>query len=151
VPVTGANVTQVFWSLNSSIQWQPNRNSFGLAYNHGVGGGSGVLAGSLSDTVSGSVKRQVSRTFSDAFTAGYSRNEGVAIISRTASSQTFDYWFAGVSLTHPMGRVTGLTFSYELQYQNSNATFCNGPTCGTDVIRHMISVGLGWHERPLLF
>jgi len=150
-PVSGTNITQVFWSLNSSIQWQPNRNSFGLAYNHGVGGGSGVLAGSLSDIVSGSVTRQVSRTFSDAFTAGYSRNEGVAIISTTASSQTFNYWFAGISVTHPMGRVTGLTFSYQLQYQNSNAMFCNGPTCGTDVIRHLISVGMGWHERPLLF
>jgi len=148
---TGMNTTQVFWSLNTAVQWQPNRILLGLTYNHGVGGGSGVLAGSLSDVVTGSVTRQVSRTFSNGLTAGYSRNQGVAIISTTPSTQTYDYWFAGASLTHPMGRTLGLTFSYQLQYQTSNSTFCIGPTCGTNVIRHLISVGVGWHERPLLF
>jgi hypothetical protein len=137
--------------LNTALQWQAERTSLGLAYSHGVSGGSGVLAGAVTDVVTGSVTRQVSRTFSNGLTAGYSRNEGVAIGSSTLSSQTYDYWFAGASLTHPMGRALGLTFSYQMQYQTSNARFCIGPTCGTDVIRHLISVGVGWHERPLLF
>lgn len=148
---TGMNSTQLFWSLTTAVQWQPNRTAMGLTYNHGVGGGSGVLAGSISDIVTGSLTRQVSRTFSNGFSAGYSRNKGVAITSETPSSQIFDYWFAGVSLTHPVGRTLGMTFSYQLQYQTSNSSFCYGPTCGTSVLGHFISVGVGWHERPLLF
>ena len=148
---TVTNSTQLFWSLTTALQWQLNRTSMGLTYNHGVGGGSGVLAGTESDVVAGSVTRQISRTFSNGLSAGFSRSKGVAITSETAASQTYDYWFAGASLTHPIGRTLGLTFSYQMQYQASDASFCFGPTCGTSVIGHFISVGVGWHERPLLF
>ena len=146
-----SSTTQVYWSLSTNLQYQLNRTGLGLAYNHGVGGGSGVLAGSLEDIVSGSATRQVSRTFSSGVTGGYSRNKGLAIGTTVPSSQTYDYWFGGASLSHPVGRSLGLTLSYQLQYQTSNAAFCTGPTCGTSVIRHMISFGVGWHERPLLF
>jgi len=146
-----SSTTRIYWSLTTSLQWQAGRTGLGLNYNHGVGGGSGVLAGSLADVVRGSVTRQVSRTFSSGLTAGYSRNQGLAIGNLIPTTQTYDYWFVGGNLTHPLGRSLGLTFSYQMQYQNSNAMFCIGPTCGTSVVRNMISVGVGWHERPLLF
>lgn len=147
----GTNSTQVLWSLNTALQWHAERTVLGLTYNHSATGGSGLLAGAITDIVSGSVTRQVSRTFSNGITAGYSRNTGLAIIGPTPSNQTYDYWFVGASLAHPIGQALGLRFSYQMQYQTSNSTFCIGPTCGTNVIRHLISVGLGWHERPLLF
>jgi hypothetical protein len=143
--------THVYWSLNMNTEYALRRAMLALAYNHGVNAGSGVLGGSVTDTVSGSATRQMSRTFSSGLTAGYSRSNGLAIDSTTPTSQTYDYWFAGASFSHPMGRTLGLTFSYQLQYQNSNASFCIGPTCGTSVIRHLISFGVGWHEKPLLF
>jgi hypothetical protein len=127
------------------------RTSFGLSYNHGVSGGSGALAGALSDTFYGSVTRAMSRTFSSGITGGYSRNSGTDIGTTAPSNQTFDYWYGGANFTHPIGRSLGLTIAYQLQYQTSNAAFCIGPTCGTSVITHMISLGIGWHERPLLF
>lgn len=144
------NSTQLYWSLNTALQYQFQRTGLGLSYSHGVAGGSGVLAGSVSDTVMGSATRQMSRTFSSGVTAGYARNHGLTT-GITPASQTYNYWFAGASLSHPWGRSLGLTLSYQMQYQDSNATFCVGPTCGMKLIRHMISVGLGWHERPLRF
>jgi len=145
------NTTQLEWSLNTALRWQPNRNALGLSYSHSATGGSGVLAGAITDVVTGSVSRQVSRTFSDGISAGYSRNDGVPIKASTPNNEKFDYVFAGVSVTHPMGRALGLTFSYQMQYQTSNTNFCIEETCGTSAIRHLISVGVGWHERPLLF
>jgi hypothetical protein len=145
------NSTELFWSLNAALQYQLRRIALGLSYNHGVSAGSGVLAGSEADTVSGSATRQMSRTFSSGITGGYSRNKGLVVGTTTPSSQTYDYWFVGANLSHPVGRALGLTFSYQMQYQDSNVPFCIGPTCGTSVIRHLISVGVGWHERPLLF
>jgi hypothetical protein len=147
---SSGNSTQLYWSLNTALQYQLQRTVLGIAYNHGVSGGSGVLGGAVSDTVTGSATRQMSRTFSSGVTAGYARNNGLTT-GTTASSQTYNYWFAGASLSHPWGRSLGLTLSYQMQYQDSNAAFCIGPTCGTSVIRHLLSVGLGWHERPLLF
>jgi hypothetical protein len=151
---TGASTnasTELYWSLNMNLQYQLQRTALSLSYNHGVSAGSGLLGGSVADIVSGSATRQMSRTFSSGVTGGYSRNSGLAISSATPTSQTLDYWFAGATLSHPIGRTLGLTLSYQLQYQDSGSSFCIGPTCGTSLIRHVISFGVGWHERPLLF
>jgi len=145
------NSTEFLWSLNTALQYQLRRIALGLNYDHGVSAGSGVLAGSEADTVSGSATRQMSRTFSSGITSGYSRNKGLAVGTTTPSSQAYNYWFVGANLSHPVGRTLGLTLAYQMQYQDSNASFCVGPTCGTSVIRHLISVGVGWHERPLRF
>jgi hypothetical protein len=144
--------TRLYWSLNMNLRYQLQREALTLSYYHGVSAGSGVLGGSVADTVTGSVTRQMSRTFSSGVTAGYARNSGLAIGSTTTpTSQTYGYWFAGVNFSHPMGRTLALTLSYQLQYQDSNGFFCIGPTCGTNLIRNVISFGVGWHERPLLF
>jgi hypothetical protein len=144
--------TQLYWALDTSTQYRWERTMLGAAYDHGVTSGSGVLAGSVTDTASGSATRQMSRTFSSGITGGYSRNKGLEATTGVPTSQIYDYWFVGANFSRPWGRSLGLTFSYQLQYQNSNARFCIGETtCGTSVIRHLISVGLGWHERPIVF
>jgi len=143
--------TELYWSLNMNLQYQLQRTALSLSYNHGVSAGAGLLGGSVADIVSGTVTRKMSRTFSSGLTGGYSRNSGLAISSETPTSQTFDYWFAGATFSHPIGRTIGLTFSYQLQYQDSGSSFCIGNTCGTSLIRHVISFGVGWHEKPLLF
>jgi hypothetical protein len=148
---TAGPTTQVYLALGTNLQYAIKRTSMALAFNHGVGGGSGALAGSLTDTVTGSVTRQVSRTFSSGFSGGYSRNHGVAIGTTTASNQNYGYWFGGANLSHPLGRSLGINVSYQVQYQTSNDAFCLGPTCGKSVVRNTISVGVGWHERPRLF
>ena len=142
--------TQILWSLNSSLGYQERRYSLEAMYNHGVSGGSGVLIGAQTDTVTGLLTRQMSRTFSSGFTGGYSRTDGLSGVG-AASGQSYGYWFGGLNLTKPLGSTVGLTASYQVQYQTSNAAACIGPTCGNNILRHSISVGIGWHERPLLF
>jgi hypothetical protein len=153
-PVT-ANSTELYWALNSSVQYQLRRASLSAAYNHSVASGSGLLAGAVTDSVSGSATRQMSRTFSSGVTGGYAHNHGLIVGAGTPTSQDYDYAFVGANFSYPWGRTLGLTFSYQLQYQTSNASFCIGTigsgSCGTSVIRHLISVGVGWHERPILF
>ena len=142
--------TQVEWSADSAVQYQERRYGLGVSYTHGVNGGAGVLTGGLADTIAGSVTRQMSKTFSSGLSGGYSRNRGLQGTGAFAN-QLYDYWFGGLNVTEPLGDTLGLTFSYRVQYQTSNNAACIGPACGGKVLRHLISVGLGWHERPLLF
>lgn len=142
--------TQVQWSLSSSLQYQDRRYGLGLSYNHGVNGGAGVMIGALTDTVTGSLSRQMSRTFASGFNGGYARTQGLPGGGAFAN-QSYSYWFGGLNLTEPLGATVGLTVSYQVQYQTSNSAACVGPTCGANTLRHLISIGLGWHERPLLF
>jgi hypothetical protein len=146
---SNASSTHAYWSLNTALNYQYPRTALGLTYSHGVGAGSGVLAGSLNDTVTGSLTRQMSRTFSSGLSGGFSRNEALPIAGQP-TGQNYNYWFAGASLASPLSETVALTFSYQMQYQTVNGTVCTGPFCG-NVIRHLITVGLSWHQRPLLF
>lgn len=143
--------THLYWSLNSALNYQYQRTALGLNYSHGVGAGSGVLAGALTDTATGSWTRQMSRTFSSGLSAGYSRNSALPIAIAQTFGQNYDYWFAGATFVHPLSETIALNFSYQMQYQTSNQAFQIGNSSGTSVIRHLISVGFSWHQRPLVF
>lgn len=152
---TGASTSNLGWTLTSALDYRRQRTDFGLSYLHGVTSGSGVFAGAVSDTATGSVTRQMSKTFSSGIVAGYSRNTGVDTDIPTVLGQNsnlaYDYWFAGANFSHPFSETVALTFSYQLQYQTASSAFCIGSTCGTSLVRNLISVGVSWHERPLLF
>lgn len=152
-PVKSSGATSLYWSLSTNLAYALRRTSFSLGYNHGVSGGSGVLAGSDSDTVNGTITRQITRLFSSGITGGYSRNRGLAVINTTTplASQTFDSWYGGGNFSRPIGRTLALSLTYMLQYQNSGAAFCIGKPCATDVLRNTISVGFNWNDRKRRF
>ena len=142
--------SQLYWTLNAGLQYQLRRAQISATYNHGVTGGSGVLAGAETDIASGSYNRQVSRTFNVGLTAGYSRNQGIAG-SAGAAEQTFSYWFSGVNVTHPFGRSLDMFINYQFQYQNSGTSGCVGSACSTNITRHQIMFGVNLHKQPIPF
>ncbi|MGC1627895.1 MAG: hypothetical protein WA735_13655 [Candidatus Acidiferrales bacterium] len=149
---TTSSTTQIYWSLESSLRYAFNRTNVAASYSHGVSGGGGVLAGALADTASGSVDRQWTRTLNVGGSVGYSRNSGLGVAGNTTPNhQTYDYWFGRVEVSHPWGRDLSLRGSYDLQYQTSNSSFCVGVTCGTNVIVHRFSFGVGWRRQPIPF
>ena len=154
VPITTTNSTTLSsWTLNASLTYVFRRNELRLDYDHGLSGGSGVLAGSKLDSVSGTVERQLSRTFKGSWDLGYARNVGLLVAGSTTptANQAFDYWFTGGHLTHTLGRTLDVFLNYRLQYQNSSSTFCAGSSCQTSFVRNQISFGLGWHKQPIPF
>ena len=150
---TGSGQTQINWSLNSALTYAFERTSVGLSYVRGVGGGSGVLAGSESNTLNANANHQFARTLSGGINVGYARNNGLGTgaLNTTATNQTYDYWFSGVTFNKSWGPMLNMLFNYQMQYQNSNAAFCVGPVCGGSIIRHMVSVGFSWRDHPLAF
>jgi hypothetical protein len=145
-----ASATQLYWTLNSSLQYQLRRALLSASYNHGVTGGSGVLAGAETDVATGAFSEQVSRTFNAGLTGGYSRNRGFLATGGSAA-QTYSYWFTGVNVTHPFGRSLDVFMSYQFQYQNSSTSDCTGTGCTTNVSRHQISFGVNLHKQPIPF
>jgi hypothetical protein len=141
--------SQVYWSAQTALQYQLRQAQLGVTYYHGVSGGSGVLAGSLADTLAATASRQLSRTTTGVVDFGFSRNSGGNGAVPTPSKQTYDYWFGGANLSHQLGRTLNVNLSYQAQYQQSNASLCSGPACGTNVIRHLISVGVGWRKQAI--
>lgn len=161
MPLTASSSTQssaspsssmkLYWSMNTSLNYLFQRSSLAASYTHGVNGGSGVFAGSISDIVTGTVNHQISRTFSGGIDFGYARNEGLNIDTTTPSNQVYGYWFGGITANHTWGREVNLFVNYQFQYQDSNSAFCIGPTCGSNFIRHVVSVGVSWRDHPIAF
>ncbi len=147
---TMPGTTELYWSANASLSYQFRRSGIGLAYVHGVNGGSGVLAGAEGDTVTGTASRALSRSLYGSLNFGYSRNSGLTTTS-TPSNQTYSYWFGGGNLSHPWGRRLTLFVNYQLDYQTSNSSFCVGQACSDTFVRNLISIGLGWRDHPLAF
>jgi hypothetical protein len=148
-----ASSSQLYWTLNTSLQYQLRRSQISASYNHGVTGGSGVLAGAQTDVVSGSLNQQVSRTFNLGLTAGYSRNRGIAGLAGSVGSeaQTFSYWYSGVNVTHSFNRSLDIFMNYQFQFQDANTSGCIGSACSTNITRHQIMFGLNLHKQPIPF
>jgi hypothetical protein len=149
---TPGSVSKLYWALSSSLQYQLHHAMLSASYSHGINGGSGLLTGAETDVVSGTVSQQVSRTFHAAWNVGYSRNSGYAVATTTtAPEQTYSYWFAGVNVTHPMGRSLDLFVNYQWQYQDNGTNGCTGTACTANVIRNEIAFGLNLHKQPIPF
>jgi hypothetical protein len=143
------SLTQAYWTLDTSMTYQRQRTQFGLAYDHSLSGGAGVLAGAVSNQVSGSINSQLTRILNGGFVSGYARNQGLNVAAPTPSNQSYNYWFSGMNFSRPWGRWTNLFLSYSLQFQDSNVGFCVGTTCGKSFVRHTVSIGFGWRPRPI--
>lgn len=149
-PPTSGSVSTLYWTLNTSVQYQLRRALVSASYNHGVSGGSGLLAGAETDIVQGSIGSQVFRTVNASWNAGYSRNKGFAI-SGVTGEQSFNYWFTGFNVARSMGRSVDIFGNYQLQYQNTGVTGCVGTGCSSSLIRNQISFGVNFHKQPIPF
>jgi hypothetical protein len=147
---TSHSTSALYWTLNASLQYQLRRASLAATYNHGVSGGSGLLAGAETDVVSASIASQVSRTLNVGWNVGYSKNKGFSAIG-TTSEQDLSYWFTGANVAHPVGRSLDVFLNYQLQYQSDDTLGCSGTACSPNVIRNTISFGVNFHKQPIPF
>src|ERR1700691_3773863 len=151
-PPSGGATTNLYWYLSTSVQYQMERTSLSASYSHGVAGGSGVFAGSLADTVTGSATRRLSRISSGSWNVGYSRNSELVVnglLQTPQSNQPYDYWFTGVNYSRSWGRSLNMNLGYQLQYKNSNTSFCVGAGCGSSFVRNLFTFGVGWRKQPI--
>jgi hypothetical protein len=145
--------SQLYWTLSTSLQYKFRRAQLGASYNHGITGGSGVLAGAETDVVSGTLDQQVARTFHLSLSAGYSRNRGIAGLTGSTGSvaQSYSYWYGGANLTHPFGRTLDMFINYQFQYQDASTSGCVGSACTMNTIRNQIMFGVNFHKQPIPF
>ena len=117
-----------------------------------MSGGSGVLAGSIADTVTGTLTRQLTRTMNFGINGGYSRNKALAIPGFAVSNQNYNYWFGGREPQPSLGpHVESVSCRIRCNTRLPIVRFALGASCSTSFVRHLISVGLSWQSRPMLF
>jgi hypothetical protein len=126
------------------------RDTLLVSYNHGTSNGSGVQIGSTLDQVEASLSHRFSRSWVGSFNFGYARNRSLGNPDVVQNSQSFDSYYIGGNLSHPLGRTAKLSLGYSAQIQDSNLPLCPAGTCDTNSTSHRIFGNVSWHSRPFV-
>jgi len=132
------------------IRYRFPRTTVALSYARHNTAGSGFFLGAASDIAELSLHRPLSRVWSMTADAGYTRSRRIQPAVTAFSADHFDYVFAGASVYRPLGRQFRLFISYQFNDHSfdSTCTMVSGPCSGSSQ-RHVASVGLDWHPRPI--
>jgi hypothetical protein len=145
VPLNGA--TQLISvSGGANLRYAISRMNFGVSYNHGTSGGSGIFAGTTLDQLSGSVDRKLTRTWDADIALGYARNRSLGSQTAILPEPAIASWFANLGLKHPLGRsgTVGLAYGANIESQAGCSTACPTST------QHQISLSFQWHTSPIV-
>lgn len=145
----GANL--VDWSLFTSLNYALRNGGLAAQYTHGVAGGSGYLIGSVGDQFTGSFFHNITRVWRGSLTGGFARNGAFqqTAISGVAPSAAFDYWYAGGSVSRPIGHYSSFSLSYNASRQTANTTVCvNSLACGPIALVQVVGVNFNFSTRP---
>jgi hypothetical protein len=147
VPIGGVT-REISVSGGGSLTYAINRGSLSLNYNHGVTGGSGVLAGSETDQVSANVGRQLTRVWSAHANIGFARNRSIV---SAASQNSYDSVYVGGGFSRPFGPNANLSLAYTANIQTTGAASgCTGASCNSTFTQHQVTMNFQWHTRPLV-
>jgi hypothetical protein len=132
------------------LRYRFPRTTVALSYDRRNNGGSGFFLGASSDIAELSLDRSISRVWSMTTDVGYSRSRRIQPATATFSASHFDYVFAGGALHRPLGRQFRLFISYQFNdfRFDKTCTTLSGSCAGSSQ-RHVASVGLDWHPRPI--
>jgi len=144
------NVRRIYWSVNSSLNYQVSRVTLGVDYDHGVSGGSGLLLGSEADQVQGSLSRALSRNLQGFLSAGYADNKALSQTEAAGIKGNLRYWFGSARLERRFASRSSIFLAYNARFQNLNLPNCLGSECAPSAWNHQISVGLNLTARPLI-
>src|SRR5438093_5524895 len=132
------------------LRYRFPRSTVGLSYARHNTAGSGFFLGAATDIAELSLDRPINRVWSMTTEVGYTRSSRIQPAIAAFSASHFDYVFAGGALHRPLGRQFQLFISYQfndLRFDNTCTTL-TGSCAGTSQ-RHVATVGLYWHPRPI--
>jgi hypothetical protein len=127
-----------------------HQDTLSVSYNHGTSNGAGIQIGSTLDQVEANFNHRFSRSWVGTFNFGYARNRSLGNTDLVQNSQSFDSYYVGANLSHPLGRTAKLSVGYSAQIQTTNLSLCPAGTCDTNSTSHRVFGLVSWHSRPLV-
>ena len=152
-PLLGGTNTQTTISAQASLVYRFPKTSVGLYFNRYNTSGSGYFVGATSDIVRVSLTRPVTHVWTFGSDVGYSYNQRLQSLQfglLPPSTTSFQYLYAGAVMRRPLGQHFGFFVSYQFDYLTFHTVVCTGGfPCNEPSQRHMASIGLDWHPRPI--
>jgi hypothetical protein len=151
-PLFGGSSDRITASARAALRYRFPRTMIGVYFDRYDSSGSGYFAGAVSNVVRFSVSRPLTRMWSGTADIGYAYSSALQP-SLTgplpASTNSFQYVYAGAAVHRPLGEHFALFFSYQFNDISFNAESCSlAIECGS-APRNVVAVGLDWHPHPI--
>jgi hypothetical protein len=149
-PLSGT-VSHLSGSGLASLRYKFKRAAAAVSYERFNTSGSGFYAGAESDVVRINLARSFWRRYNANAEIGYSRNKRLETSLLGVDSNSYQYVFAGFAVRRQFGYNWGAFLSYQFNDQILDSTCTvGGLPCGNRIsVRHVLTIGLDWHFRPI--
>jgi hypothetical protein len=151
-PLFGGSSDRVTISARAALRYRLRQTLMGIYYDRYNSSGSGYFLGAVSDVVRFSVSRPITRMWTGTADIGYAHNS--ALQSPVpgllpASTNAFQYVYAGVAANRPLGKHFNVFVSYQFNDLQFSGSCAAGGPCDTTAQRHVVAAGLDWHPHPI--
>ncbi len=146
---TNGNTMTYGVNLGASLVLGIHNGGLSLSYNHGISGGSGVLAGSDVDQLNFGVNHKLGRVWTGQVNMGYAHNTPIQGFGPSIS-QTYNTWNFGGGVNRPLGQQATFGIAYNATVSTYSSSGCTGSSCPPNQTYNYITINFQWHARPLI-
>lgn len=145
----GADIMQYLVTTDDSLDYRIARYQMSVSFEHGVEGGSGLLAGSQGDVLSAEVTRDFLQTYRVSFDFDNTYTKSLSQFSSVLPGGSAKLWEGGVTLSRQLGSHISIYLDYQVQRQIISGTICGTSACAMPFTRQLGGIGINWHARPI--
>jgi hypothetical protein len=143
--------TSLSWNLaaRATLHYRFEHTQLLLNYEKYTSQGSGFFPGADTQVVHVTIRRPLGRTYALFTNFGYSHNKRLLDIQKGLNANSYNDSSAGVILRKHIGRDFDLFAAYHFSEVWFDTVDKSGAVVGTNNQRHIGTIGVEWHPRPV--
>lgn len=149
-PLTGTT-SKISGSGEATLRYRFRKAATAVSYERFDTSGSGFYAGAQSDIVRITAARPFWRRYNAESDIGFAHNKRLQAANLGLDAESYKYVFAGFAVRRQFGYNWGAFLAYQFNDQIVDSTcMVAGQPCGNRIsVRHVLTIGLDWHFRPI--
>jgi hypothetical protein len=147
-PLQG-NTSRLSVAGRFTLRYRFKVTSASLSFERFQTSGSGFYAGAESNVASVALSRPLGRKYSAQANLGFSHNQRLQASTLGVAGASYNYGFAGFAVRRQFGYNWGAFLGYQWDDQIFDVCPIAGTTCNRISVRHVLTLGVDWHFRPI--
>jgi hypothetical protein len=132
-----------------SLRYQFKLTSTSLTFQRFQSNGSGFFAGGQSNIATVQISRKLGRKYTGSANLGFAHNQRLQTAALGVASTSYNYAFAGFAVRRQFGYNWGAFLGYQWNDQIFDTCPVVGTFCNRISVRHVATIGVDWHFRPI--
>jgi hypothetical protein len=132
-----------------TLRYQFRMTGTSLSFERYDTSGSGFFAGAISNIARAQANRRLGRRYTGQVSLGFAHNQRLQQSSQGVAASSYNYMYAGLALRRQFGYNWGAFLAYQWNDQIFNTCPVVGTNCARISVRHVLTLGVDWHFRPI--